>query len=335
MPARSAGPSARCSTSSTAPSSTASSSGSCSPRAARPGLPPARRCCRGGVRAAPWRQRSASAPTSSTAGCCRGNLAGRRDQVARRPAARLVTSERNLGHALTPRSGVLERAGRRAEDVATANSQAVRARRSRACPVARTRMRVIPPGVAALPRPAAAGRVRRGDGRAAAPRQGPRDGAASLGAGAAVAPRGATLVDRRRRPGARALERRVAELGARRSAVTLRGDDGPRAVPLRRAAVPAPPRAPRGSRARCWRRSPPALPVVAPTSAAWTSCRATPSARVAGRRRARRWRRGARAARGRGRRAGSAAAAAREAAARHRPGACHAAYARLYAELLG
>jgi glycosyltransferase involved in cell wall biosynthesis len=78
------------------------------------------------------------------------------------PSARVVTSERNAGTHARPRvKRVLERFVARGEDVATANSFAVRDAAVGRVPRRAHRFRVIPPGVAALaevgdPRPATA-----------------------------------------------------------------------------------------------------------------------------------------------------------------------------------
>jgi glycosyltransferase involved in cell wall biosynthesis len=69
------------------------------------------------------------------------------------PGARVVTSERNVGHAMTPLKRVLERMAAMAEDVATANSSAVRDAAVARVPSRGGRMRIIPPGVRPLPRP--------------------------------------------------------------------------------------------------------------------------------------------------------------------------------------
>jgi glycosyltransferase involved in cell wall biosynthesis len=66
----------------------------------------------------------------------------------------LVTSERNVGHALNPGKRLLERLVARAEDAATANSDAVRAAAVARLPRRAAAMRLIAPGVAPLPRPA-------------------------------------------------------------------------------------------------------------------------------------------------------------------------------------
>ena len=66
-----------------------------------------------------------------------------------RPATVLITSERNLGHNLTSAKRPLERLVARTEDVATANSRAVRDAAVERVPSRRAHFRVIPPGVAA------------------------------------------------------------------------------------------------------------------------------------------------------------------------------------------
>jgi glycosyltransferase involved in cell wall biosynthesis len=64
------------------------------------------------------------------------------------PGTALLTSERNLGHTLTPAKRLLERfvAGR--EDMCVVNSRAVAEAAERRIPTRRPRMRVIPPGIA-------------------------------------------------------------------------------------------------------------------------------------------------------------------------------------------
>lgn len=84
----------------------------------------------------------------------RGNLAGAAIKLLT-PGVRLVTSERNVGHALTPAKALLERVVAAAEDVTTANSQAVLRAAVRRLPRRAARMRVLAPGVAAPLRPAA------------------------------------------------------------------------------------------------------------------------------------------------------------------------------------
>ena len=83
----------------------------------------------------------------------RGNLAGGLAK-ARRPSTPLVTSERNLGHTLTPAKRALERVVAAVEDVATANSAAVRDAAVARLPRREKTFRVILPGVAAPPQPA-------------------------------------------------------------------------------------------------------------------------------------------------------------------------------------
>jgi glycosyltransferase involved in cell wall biosynthesis len=70
------------------------------------------------------------------------------------PSARLVTAERNVGHALDRPKRALERLAATREDVVTVNSLAVRAAAIERIPARAPRMLLIPPGVPALPRPA-------------------------------------------------------------------------------------------------------------------------------------------------------------------------------------
>lgn len=70
------------------------------------------------------------------------------------PASSLVTSERNVGHNLTPFKRRLERLIAGCETVATANSEAVRGAAIRRLPRRGPRLRVIPPGVQSPRRPA-------------------------------------------------------------------------------------------------------------------------------------------------------------------------------------
>jgi glycosyltransferase involved in cell wall biosynthesis len=73
------------------------------------------------------------------------------------PSAALIASERNAGHAVdSALKRRLERAVARVEAVATANSAAVRAAAVARVPGRAAHVRVIPPGVAALPRAALA-----------------------------------------------------------------------------------------------------------------------------------------------------------------------------------
>jgi glycosyltransferase involved in cell wall biosynthesis len=81
-----------------------------------------------------------------------GNLAGAAARVLC-PSASLVTSERNLGHALTPAKRRLERFAASFESVATANSPAVRDAAIKRLPLRERRMQVILPGVAPPARP--------------------------------------------------------------------------------------------------------------------------------------------------------------------------------------
>jgi glycosyltransferase involved in cell wall biosynthesis len=74
-----------------------------------------------------------------------GNLAGAAARVLC-PSASLVTSERNLGHALTPAKRRLERFAASFESVATANSPAVRDAAIKRLPLRERRMQVILPG---------------------------------------------------------------------------------------------------------------------------------------------------------------------------------------------
>ena len=69
------------------------------------------------------------------------------------PAARVVTAERNVGHALDRPKRALERLAAAREDVVTVNSLAVRAAAIERIPARATRMLLIPPGVPALPKP--------------------------------------------------------------------------------------------------------------------------------------------------------------------------------------
>ena len=80
-----------------------------------------------------------------------GNLMGAVIKTLR-PSAVLVTSERNLGHALTPRKRRLERAVAAQEDVATANSRAVRDAAIARLPRRAAHFRVISPGIRPVPR---------------------------------------------------------------------------------------------------------------------------------------------------------------------------------------
>jgi glycosyltransferase involved in cell wall biosynthesis len=70
------------------------------------------------------------------------------------PRARLVTGERNVGHALNGPKRALERLAARSEDVVTVNSLAVRAAALERIPARAARMLLVPPGVPALPEPA-------------------------------------------------------------------------------------------------------------------------------------------------------------------------------------
>jgi glycosyltransferase involved in cell wall biosynthesis len=81
-----------------------------------------------------------------------GNLLGTAIKAFDRSLV-LVTSERNVGHALTPPKLVLKRLVASAEDAATANSAAVRAAAIARVPRRAAAMRLIAPGVAAPARP--------------------------------------------------------------------------------------------------------------------------------------------------------------------------------------
>jgi glycosyltransferase involved in cell wall biosynthesis len=82
-----------------------------------------------------------------------GNLVGALARVLW-PSSRLVTSERNVGHNLTPAKRVLERIVGVLESVGTANSGAVAQALIRRQPRRARRLRVILPGVAPLVPPA-------------------------------------------------------------------------------------------------------------------------------------------------------------------------------------
>jgi glycosyltransferase involved in cell wall biosynthesis len=82
-----------------------------------------------------------------------GNLVGAAARVLW-PSSRLVTSERNLGHTLTPVKLRLERIVASLESVATANSSAVRDAAIQRLPQRRRKMRVILPGIEPPLRPA-------------------------------------------------------------------------------------------------------------------------------------------------------------------------------------
>ena len=79
-----------------------------------------------------------------------GNLMGAAIK-ALRPSVALVTSERNLGHALTPMKRRLERVVAAYEDVATANSSAVRDAAVARLPRRAPQFRVIWPGIRPAP----------------------------------------------------------------------------------------------------------------------------------------------------------------------------------------
>jgi glycosyltransferase involved in cell wall biosynthesis len=82
-----------------------------------------------------------------------GNLTGAVARVSC-PSARLVSSERNLGHTLTPAKRRLERVVASLESVATANSSAVRDAAIQRLPRREHKMRVILPGIEPPLRPA-------------------------------------------------------------------------------------------------------------------------------------------------------------------------------------
>lgn len=82
-----------------------------------------------------------------------GNLAGAAARVLS-PSASLVSSERNLGHTLTPAKRRLERIVASLESVATANSSAVRDAAIQRLPRRERKMRVILPGIEPPLRPA-------------------------------------------------------------------------------------------------------------------------------------------------------------------------------------
>lgn len=75
-----------------------------------------------------------------------GNLTGAAARVLC-PSSSLVSSERNLGHALTPTKRRLERVVASLESVATANSSAVRDAAIQRLPQREHKMRVILPGI--------------------------------------------------------------------------------------------------------------------------------------------------------------------------------------------
>ena len=107
---------------------------------------------------------------------------------ALRPSVALVTSERNLGHALTPMKRRLERVVAAYEDVATANSSAVRDAAVARLPRRTPHFRVIWPGIRPAPPSREAIAEHGGDGRAPARGEGPCDGAAHLATGDRGAP---------------------------------------------------------------------------------------------------------------------------------------------------
>lgn len=82
-----------------------------------------------------------------------GNLAGAAAR-ALIPSASLVSSERNLGHTLTPAKRRLERIVAALESVSTANSSAVRDAAIQRVPHRERKMRVILPGIESPSRPA-------------------------------------------------------------------------------------------------------------------------------------------------------------------------------------
>lgn len=81
-----------------------------------------------------------------------GNLVG---SLARNfsPSSYLVTSERNVGHNMTPLKRALERIVARSEHVVTVNSSAVRDAALQRLPRRAQRLRIIPPGIRAPRRP--------------------------------------------------------------------------------------------------------------------------------------------------------------------------------------
>lgn len=82
-----------------------------------------------------------------------GNLVGAATRILR-PSTSLVSSERNLGHTLTPAKRQLERIVASLESVATANSSAVRDAAIQRLPQRERKMRVILPGIEVPLRPA-------------------------------------------------------------------------------------------------------------------------------------------------------------------------------------
>lgn len=82
-----------------------------------------------------------------------GNLVGAAARVLR-PSTSLVSSERNLGHTLTPAKRQLERIVASLESVATSNSSAVRDAAIQRLPRRARKMRVILPGIEPPLRPA-------------------------------------------------------------------------------------------------------------------------------------------------------------------------------------